>query len=77
MAVVDRMNRPPQLVDLLRAGIQAKLGNLDAAKIALARFLEYRPGWNIAKERTRITFRRPNDEKRWLGALVEAGLPND
>lgn len=77
LAEVDRMNRPPQLVDLLRAAIEMKLGNPAGAKTALSRFLDYRPGWNVAKERARITFRRPDDEKRWLAALMEAGLPKE
>jgi TolB-like protein/class 3 adenylate cyclase/Flp pilus assembly protein TadD len=75
LAELDRINRPPQHIDLLRAAILVKLGRIEEAKAPLGRFLEYRPGWNLAKERARITFRRRKDEERWLGALAEAGLP--
>lgn len=77
LAELNRMNRPPQHVDLLRASIQAKLGQAEDAQEALLRFLEYRPGWSIAKEQARITFRRRQDEARWLGALELAGLPRE
>lgn len=77
LAELDRMNRPPQLVDLLRAGCLAKLGKPAEAQAALKRFLAYRPGWSLAKEKARITFQRPEDEARWLGAVAAAGLPRD
>jgi len=72
---LDRMNRPPPQVDLLRAGTQAMLGDAAAAKAALARFIAYRPGWSVAKEGARSTFRRQKDREHWLGALAMAGLP--
>jgi TolB-like protein/Flp pilus assembly protein TadD len=74
-AELDRMARPLQHVHLLRAAILAKLGRIEEARMALHRFLEYRPEWSIAKERAHITFRRQEDEARWLGVLAEAGLP--
>jgi TolB-like protein len=72
---LNRMSRPPQHVNLLCAGIAAMLGDDGAAKAALARFLSHRPGWTIAKERARSTFRHHRDEERWLAALAAAGLP--
>ncbi len=75
LAELDRMSRPPQLVDLLRAGVLARLGRVGDAQAALARFLEFRPGWSLEKERARITFKNQQDEERWLGALAQAGLP--
>lgn len=74
LAELDRMNRPPAHVELLRAGTLAKLGDSEAARGALRRFLSDRPGWTVAKEQARITFLRPQDETRWLDALVLAGL---
>jgi len=74
LAEIDRMSRPPAHVELLRAGVLAKLGARETAQGALHRFLDDRPGWSIAKEKARITFLRPQDETRWLGALAEAGL---
>lgn len=70
-----RMNQPPQHADLLRAAVQAQLGHPEEAAAALARFLAYRPGWSLAKEHERTTFRRHADEERWLRALAQAGLP--
>lgn len=72
---LNRMSRPPQHVNLLCAGIAAMLGDDGAATAALARFLSYRPGWTIEKERARSTFRHRRDEERWLTALATAGLP--
>lgn len=77
LAELDRMNRPPQHVDLLRAAIQIKRGDVPKAEAALGRFLTARPGWTIAKERIRCTFQRPEDEQRWLGALADVGLPRE
>lgn len=74
LAELDRMNRPPAQVELLRAGALAKLAKTEAAHEALERFLYDRPGWSVAKEQARITLRRPQDEERWLGALAQAGL---
>jgi TolB-like protein/class 3 adenylate cyclase/Flp pilus assembly protein TadD len=74
-AELDRMSHPPKHVELLRAAVLTKLDRVEEAKAALRRFLEYRPEWSIARERARITFRRREDEARWLGALAEAGLP--
>lgn len=74
LAELGRMNRPPAQVELLRAAALAKLGKDAAARRALHRFLEERPGWSVAKERARITLQRREDEERWLGALALAGL---
>lgn len=71
---LDRMSRPPQHTELLRAALHAALGNQEVARKALANFMAYRP-WSIAKERARITFRHARDEQRWLAALEAAGLP--
>lgn len=75
LAELDRMNRPPRQSDLLRAAILARLGRLKEAASACDRFLGYRPGWSLDKERLRTTFRHAADEDRWLGALALAGLP--
>ncbi len=74
LAELDRMNRPPSHVELLRAAALAKLAKAEAAREALERFLNDRPGWSVAKEQARITLRRRQDEERWLGALAQAGL---
>jgi adenylate cyclase len=74
LSELQRMNRPPTHVELLRAATLAKLGDAAAAQAALKKFLDDRPGWSVAKERARITFRRRQDEERWLGALASAGL---
>ena len=77
LAELDRMNRPPAHVELLRAGTLARLGRPAEARAALGRFLLDRPGWSIAKEKARITLQRREDEDRWLGALALAGLDPD
>lgn len=74
LAELERMNRPPTHVELLRAATLAKLGKAGAARAALDRFLGDRPGWSVTKERARITLQRRQDEERWLGALTLAGL---
>jgi TolB-like protein/class 3 adenylate cyclase/cytochrome c-type biogenesis protein CcmH/NrfG len=76
LAELQRMNRPPQHTELLRAALHAVLGDQAAAGKALASFVAYRP-WSIAKERARITFRHARDEQRWLAALEAAGLPKE
>lgn len=75
LAELERMNRPPQHADLLRAAILAALSRQAEAAATLDRFLAYRPGWSLVKERARMTFRHSVDEDRWLGALARAGLP--
>lgn len=75
LSEITRMNQPPQHVDLLRAAVLAQLEHQEEASAALARFLAYRPGWSLAKEQARTTFRRQADEERWLRALALAGLP--
>jgi cytochrome c-type biogenesis protein CcmH/NrfG len=77
LAELQRMAKPPQHSELLSAAIHARLGNAAEARAALARFVGYRPGWSIAKERARITFRHAADEARWLAALEAAGLPRE
>ena len=74
LAELARMNRPPSHVELLRAAALAMLAKAEAAREALERFLNDRPGWSVAKEQARITLRRRQDEERWLGALAQAGL---
>lgn len=74
---IERMNRPPQHVDLLRAALLAELNRMAEAEAALDRFMAYRPGWSLAKERDRTTFRHADAEARWLRALAKAGLKQD
>jgi adenylate cyclase len=72
-----RVTNPPTLMHAALAAAYAQSGLLEEAREAAAAVLRRNPNLSlVAKERTLVAFKRPEDEKLFFDALRKAGLPD-
>lgn len=76
VAALQKMKSP---WDINMAAAYARLGNLDEARVSIAKFLKAKPGWTIQKEAVFPTTKQPQYVepllKTYLADLSKAGLP--
>jgi len=58
----------------VRAACLSQLGRIDEAKAALAEFLRRSPDATVTSTKAQVPLKRPEDIKRYVDALKEAGL---
>jgi adenylate cyclase len=77
LTAMRKMSRIPSGAQRMLAGIYACLGNVQAAKEALAVFLQNSPGDSISKQRREWEklYTAPGALDRWIGHMRIAGLP--
>ncbi len=65
---------PHSNVQLIAAASHAMLDQRDQARRLLHEFMSENPDYTLSMLRRRTSFRRPEDERKWLDAVREAGL---
>lgn len=60
----------------VRAACLSQLGRIDEATAALAEFLRLAPDATVTSIKAQVPLKRPEDLKRYIDALKQAGLPD-
>ena len=74
LAELERIDQPSKHVWLKIAAAHARLGDSEAARAALSRFLEMEPDGSIGNLRDRFPFKLDENREHWLESLAMAGL---
>jgi adenylate cyclase len=72
-AIKNNIANPPKDVLLITAASKAQLGNLAGAKADMDTFINYDPGWSLAKSAA-YPYGNDSDRQHWLDGLQKAGL---